>query len=189
VPLAFGVEQGVFTAHGLEVELIGIMKNRDRNAALLSGNLDGLIGDITSAAILLNAQVRIAATSTAFEIVDDSRGLTILTQQYSGIKTPQELVAAADPKDPPLVIMRRTDMELMTDRLLKDMGYKFEEKEIYSDWIDFQNLMRAAELIAAGSNNIKAAVLPEPMATLAEYVGTAGNKIEIITLADYRQLK
>jgi len=51
LPVAFAQEWGLFEEHGVEVELVGITDNLQRSAALMTGNLDGLMSDVTHAVL------------------------------------------------------------------------------------------------------------------------------------------
>ncbi len=189
VPIGFGFEKKVFSNNNGGIELIGFTSTQQRNAAVLSGEIDGFIGDITSAALLIGARANVAITSTAFDPIDDSRALALLTHKFTKIKTLEELLKANPPK--PIAIISISDMEFATDQLIISKGFKVDAKT-YNDWSDFNGLQKAAELLAAGSNNVPSAVLPEPFATLTEVVGNAvkiGNDTnEIITLSEYKGL-
>lgn len=188
VPLGFGLEKKAFSNNNSNIELIGFASTQQRNAAVLSGEIDGFIADITSAALLVGAKANVAITSTAFDLIDDSRALALLTHKFTKIKTLEGLLKANPPK--PIALIRISDMEFSTDQLIKAKGLKVDEQKTYSDWADFNGLQKAAELLAGASGSVPAAVLPEPFATLTEVVGNTvklGNETnEIITLSDYK---
>lgn len=187
VPIGFGLEKKVFANSNSGIELIGFTSTQQRNAAVLSGEIDGFIADITSAALLVGAKANVAITSTAFDPIDDTRALALLTHKFTKIKTLEELLKANPPK--PIALIRISDMEFSTDQLIKSKGFKVDEQKTYNDWADFNGLQKAAELLAGASANVPAVALPEPFATLTEVVGNTvklGNDTnEIITLSDY----
>lgn len=188
VPIGFGLEKKVFANNNIAIEFIGLTSSQQRNAAVLSGEIDGFIADVTSAALLVGAKANVAITSTAFDLVDDTRALVLSTHKFTKIKTLEELLKANPPK--PIALIRISDMEFATDTLIKSRGFKVDESKMYSDWVDFNGLHKAAELLAGASGNMPAVVLPEPFATLTEVVGNAvkiGNETnELITLSDYK---
>ena len=51
LPIAFAEAWGMFDAEGLSVELVGITDNQERSTALLTGNLDAVMSDVTSAVL------------------------------------------------------------------------------------------------------------------------------------------
>ena len=65
LPIAFAQEWGLFEAHGVSVELIGITDNQQRSAALMTGNLDGMMEDITRSILDATTGGDVVITSAA----------------------------------------------------------------------------------------------------------------------------
>jgi hypothetical protein len=57
--------------------------------------------------------------------------------------------------------------------------------QYYTGVEDFDKIQLIAQMLGAGTVSVQVAVLPEPHATLTEVVAEA-NKIEILTLSDYK---
>ncbi|MCK5213699.1 MAG: hypothetical protein KAQ74_07185, partial [Dehalococcoidia bacterium] len=80
LPIAFADAWGLFDAHGVDVELVGITDNQQRSAAFITGNLDGLIEDITRSILDWSTGADVLITSTAaLRPQTDSIGLALLS--------------------------------------------------------------------------------------------------------------
>jgi len=181
-PVAFAYDQGVFTDHGVEVELVGIANRSDRNLALFTGSVDGALTDITSVLMLLAAETPLKITSTAYEVTDDHRRYALMTHHFSYITDLETLLDRID-GDPrrSIGLLRETDMEFETDRLIISQGTEVNEDQQYAD---FEDLVLLATLLGQGS--ILAAVLPEPIGSYLEYI-TAAEETPVVVLADYKE--
>lgn len=186
LPLGYAAQQGLFEAAGLAVELVGISSRRERNAALLSGNLDGVMSDLSSVLFnLANVEAEIAVTSTAFEAVDGHRQLALLASGFHHIGDLDALFARLDARPQnSIVLSRRTDWELVTDELLASRGITVDPEVHYNDTDD---LVNAATLLVAGS--VLAAVLPEPLAVLTEKNDLIEEPFRSVALDDFQSVK
>jgi NitT/TauT family transport system substrate-binding protein len=165
VPMAFANTENMFADAGLAVEFIGISSRSERSSALLSNNLDGVVSDIST--LLFNrgnAEADVVITSTAFEVVDESRQLALLASGFFGVEDIDGLLRRINnqPQNS-ILVSRRTDFELMTDELLESVGIQVNPDIQYADTDD---LVNAATFLVGGS--VLSAVLPEPLAILAE---------------------
>ena len=79
VPLIIGMEKGFFAAHGLTVEHQNFQSPGDRDAALASGNLDGVMTDLVALAFYLDAGMKWKITSLV------QTGFAVLASPGSGI--------------------------------------------------------------------------------------------------------
>jgi len=80
VPLVIGMEKGFFAAHGLEVINQNFQSPGDRDAALSSGSLDGVMTDLVALAFYLEAGMNWKVTSLV------QTGFAVLASPGSGIK-------------------------------------------------------------------------------------------------------
>ena len=168
-PIAFAQDQGIFEAHGLTVELFGIANRRDRNLALFTGSVDGALTDITSVLQLIAADSNVKITSTAYEVIDDSRRYALMTHHFSGIRDLDTLLQRLDgSRSRRIGLLRETDMEYQTDLLIESRNVPVDGDTQYSD---FEDLVLLATLLGQGS--ILAAVLPEPIGSYLEFITNA----------------
>lgn len=180
-PIAFAYDRGVFAEHGISVELVGIADRRDRNVALFTGTVDGALTDITSVLLLIAADAPIKITSTAYQVIDESRRYALMTHNFSYITDLETLLARLDGNpNRSIGLLRKTDMEFETDRLIKSQGVEVDESTYYTD---FKDLVLLATLLGQGS--ILAAVLPEPISSYLEYI-TEAEGAPVVSLADFK---
>lgn len=165
LPIGFANTEGIFAKAGLPVELVGISSGRERSAALLSNSLDGVVSDVSN--LLFNrgnAEADLVITSTAFEIVDDTRQIALLASGFFNVTDVDGLLKLInDRPQNSITLSRRTDLELVTDELLNSLGVVVDPEVHYADTDD---LVNAATFLVGGS--VLAAVLPEPLAIITE---------------------
>lgn len=191
VPLAFALEQGIFSRHGVNIELICGGNALERNTAFLSGQIDALAADMTSAVLLLGRQAPAAIAGTVFEPTPDPRNgnqtvrtVAMLTHKFSSYRTVEDIIKAGPRRQ--ITLVQPSDMEYLTDTLLQSKGVKAGDVDRYYTGVeDFDKIQVIAQLLGAGTVSVQVAVLPEPHATLTEVVAEA-NSVEIITLSDYK---
>lgn len=179
LPLAFGNAKNIFKDNGLTLDLQGIGKRNDRNSAFFTGQLDGVLNDISSTLLTLSAGAQIRITSTAYESIDGSPAVEMLTSQFSNVPNLAELLKRTDGSQPRTIgLIPRSDLELVTDALLQSNGFTVDKARYYSE---FEDPTLLATLLAAGS--ILGAVLPEPMGTYLQKLSNA------VLISDYRDQK
>jgi NitT/TauT family transport system substrate-binding protein len=164
IPLKFAEREGLFQEEGLAVEILSLPDDLARRDAFISGRLDGLICDLSTVVFgVANAGAEIAVTSTAFEQVQGSRTLALMGSGPFGIRSLEDLFSRVSGRSSEsIMILMRSDMHYATDQLLASLGRRFDDKVIYTEGGDLVNIYT---LLIGGS--VLAAVLPEPLATLA----------------------
>ena len=155
--LAFADGWGLFEKHGLNVELVGLSDDEERSAALMAGDIDGMVCGVTTAILLFASGTDIAITSAAYQDTQ-TNSLAILSPRSFNICSLQNLFS----NDKPIKIatIYRSDFEYETDRLLESAGFKTNRDSPYVYWTD---MLQLALWFAAQS--LPAAVLPEPYIT------------------------
>lgn len=194
VPLAFALEQRIFSKYGVNIELICGGNALERNTAFLSEQLDALAVDLTSAVLLLGRQAPAAIAGTVFEPTPDPRNgnqavrtVAMLTHKFSSYRTVEDMIKAGPRRQ--ITLVQPSDMEYLTDTLLQSKGVKAGDVDRYYTGVeDFDKIQVIAQLLGAGTVSVQVAVLPEPHATLTEVVAEANN-VEIITLSDYKGMR
>ncbi|MFQ6033681.1 MAG: ABC transporter substrate-binding protein [Candidatus Bipolaricaulia bacterium] len=163
-PLKFAIKKGIFQERGLEVAVVSIIEDLARRDAFIAGRLDGLICDVSTTVFgLANAGAEIAVTSTAFESVEGSRVLALMGSGPFMIHSLDDLFARVSGKPAySIMLLEGSDMHFATDQLLASLGEEFDDKVIYIPGGDLVNIYT---LLIGGS--VLAAVLPEPLATIA----------------------
>jgi NitT/TauT family transport system substrate-binding protein len=159
LPMYVAEQQGLFEKRGVKVEFIPAASAAERDQVIIAGQADGMINEIVST-ILYNKQtiqvqiVRFARTATA-----DTAMYRILAAGNSGINSVDGLKGVS------IGISEGTVIEYLTDRLLSAEG--FSEDEIKT--IAVPSI--ADRMALLGTGELKAAMLPEPLSSLAVQQG------------------
>lgn len=159
LPLIAAEEQGLFEEQGLEVELIYFQSAMERDVALQAGRLDGCFGDLLNTLLLAGAGAEVRIVATAFRTNSDHRMFGVVGAPGSGIRTYRDLEGKR------VAISRATIIEYLLDRLLEREG--LEEGFVVKEEIK-KIPVRLQVLLA---DRVSAALLPEPLLTLAEQQG------------------
>ncbi len=159
LPFYVAQQQGSFRALRLPVKLVTFRSAMERDAAFQTGKIDAYLGDLISAALLRSRGFPAKVVSVVLGRTPREGLFAILTPPASSIRTLKGL------KGRQVAISSNTIIEYVLDGLLKANGMSeadIKKQEIKSIPIRFQMLM---------SGKIDAAVLPDPLASLARFKG------------------
>jgi len=175
LPIAFAQEWGLFAEHGVEVELVGISDNLQRSAALMTGNLDGLMSDVTHAVLDASAGTDLVLTaSLASEPQTGSVALALLSPVAFRIGSLEQLLSSSQL----IGVLYRSDYEYMLDGLVERSSNGAEKSARYSS---FNDMLQLATMF--GAQWLGSAVLPEPyISYIATYVPPSGAPLKMVTL-------
>ena len=154
IPFIIAAERGYFAEEGVEVELVPFKSAMERDAALQSGNLDGAISDLLAVIFARSGGFALHATS----YTDGNYNLV------AGSNT--DISAAPDLHGKEIAISRNTIIEYVTDEILAVNGLN--EREVSK--VVIPQIPVRLEMLQSG--NLAAAVLPEPMASVAVASGS-----------------
>ncbi len=161
LPLLVGQEKGLFEKEGIDLELISFQSALERDAALQAGRLDGYFGDILNTVLLVQSGEQLKIIATAFHTHPQCRMFGIAVAPGSGITDP----AGIKGKD--VAISSATVIEYLLDQLLatRNMGTRDVTK------VDIKKIPIRLQMLLSGQ--VTAALLPEPLLTLAETHGAS----------------
>ena len=161
LPLLAGREKGLFEKEGIDLELISFQSALERDAALQAGRLDGYFGDILNTVLLVRSGEQLKIIATAFHTHPQCRMFGIAVAPGSGITDP----AGIKGKD--VAISSATVIEYLLDQLLatRNMGTRDVTK------VDIKKIPIRLQMLLSGQ--VTAALLPEPLLTLAETHGAS----------------
>lgn len=159
LPFWVAQEKGYFQAEGLDVELISFPSALERDSALTAGKIDGGVGDLLAVAILRNSGTPVKAVSLAMGAQPGESRFAVLSSPDSGIYKPDQL------KNVEIAVSLNSVIEYTTDKLLEHQGLKPEEIKKVS----IPKMPVRLEALLSGK--VKAATLPDPLATLAAIKG------------------
>ena len=154
IPFIIAAERGYFAEEGVEVELVPFKSAMERDAALQSGNLDGAVSDLLAVIFARSGGFSMHAVSYT------DGNYNLVAGGNAGIS------AAADLHGKDIAISRNTIIEYVTDEILFVNGMK--EQDVSK--VVIPQIPVRLEMLQSG--NLAAAVLPEPMASVAVASGS-----------------
>jgi NitT/TauT family transport system substrate-binding protein len=152
IPIYIALQNGYFQEQGVKVETVPVKSPQERDVLLQTGQVDGVLTDLQGVGLLNKDAVRVKAVYTARRPFADAPLFRILASPKS------EIGSVADLKGVEIGISNNTIIEYLTDRILAAEGLTPEEIkkiEVGAITVRFEQLM---------NGNIKAAVLPDPLA-------------------------
>jgi NitT/TauT family transport system substrate-binding protein len=154
-PLYVAEAQGYFKNNGVEVELIPVGSAPERDQLMQAGQIDGMLSETVTTLYYNRESTKVAIVRFARTATEKDPVFRILASKSSEIKSVQDL------RGIPIGISEGTIIEYMTDRVLQKAGLKPEEiaKIAVPKITDRMTLLNSGDL--------KAANLPDPLASLA----------------------
>lgn len=158
LPLQVAEQDGLFDEQGLDVELVPFASAMERDVAVQAGRLDGYFGDLIAALLLLDQ-------GRPFPVVTVSYRTTPGQPMFGLATAPGLETAEQDLPGAKVGYSRSTIMEYLLDKIAEDRGLApdhWDRVEVKKIPIRFQMLL---------SGQIDAALLPEPLLSLARLKG------------------
>ena len=159
LPLFVGAEKGFFKEQGLSVNLVRFNSAMEKDVALSAGQIAGYFGDIMTPVVLKANKTPVKMVATIFNTPKNQRMFAIIASPKHLNKSIAELATEG------IAVSSNTVMEYLVVKLLK-------EKSIPEDrlkMVEIKNIPIRLQMLLSGQ--IAAAILPEPLATLAEQRG------------------
>jgi NitT/TauT family transport system substrate-binding protein len=159
LPMYVADAQGYFKDAGIKVEFLPVASAAERDQVMQSGQVDGMINDLTSTVLYNKDAQKIAVVRFARTASSDKPQFSLLAGKNSGITSPDLL------KGVEIGISQNTVIDYLTQRILENAGLAAADIKT----INVPAIPDRLQLLNEGQ--LKAAVLPEPAATLAEQGG------------------
>ena len=159
VPFYLAEEEGLFEAAGLNVELITFNSALERNVALEAGAIDGQLADLIATGLINNQRHTVSIVKTTYRATNDVAMIALVAGADSGISSPSDLAGRSVGISSNSLIEYHLDLYLDGAGLARDSVEKTEVAAIPV----------RMELLSQGQ--LDAAVLPEPLITLAVNAG------------------
>lgn len=159
LPMYVAQEEGLFEKHGVRVELIPAAAPPQRDQFVAIGEADGMINEISGTLFFNKDALQVQIVRFARAATPETRLFSILASPQSGITTVDGLKGKA------IGISEGTIIEYLTDRMLAEEGLPADDIQKTS----IPSLADRLALLTAGQ--LDAAVLPEPLASLAQQQG------------------
>ncbi|MCZ0702796.1 NitT/TauT family transport system substrate-binding protein [Natronobacillus azotifigens] len=149
LPIVIAEENGYFSDENLIVNFESFTSANDRDAAFISGNLDGIVGDVVAISLYQNGGTDVKITG----ITDGD--FTLVARQNAGIDQVEDLVAQQ------IAISNNTLIEYSLDKIIEK--YNVSEDAIIKTIVP----ALPVRLEMLRNDQVDAALLPEPFSTLA----------------------
>jgi NitT/TauT family transport system substrate-binding protein len=159
LPIFVAQQEGLFAKYNLNVEFIPAGSAPERDQLIASTQADGMINEVLSAMFFNKEAVRVQVVRYARAASSGAALFTLLASKDSGMSAP------ADLKGKTIGISEGTIIAYVTERILAAEGVPPAEVKLVSvPKID-------ARLALLKSGELNAAVLPEPLASVAALDG------------------
>lgn len=155
LPLFVAEYEGLFEEYNLNVELIPVSSAPELSQMVAAGQADGMITDGLTVAFFNKDGIQMQIVRYAQRPAENAPHFFILAAKDSGILSPDDL------KGVEIGISEGTIIEYVTDRLLEKEGFTADEIQT----IAVPKIPDRMALLSSGE--LKAAVLPDPLASLA----------------------
>jgi NitT/TauT family transport system substrate-binding protein len=159
LPLFVAAEKGFFKDQGLSVNLVRFNSAMEKDVALSAGQTAGYFGDIMTPLVLKANKTPVKMVATIFNTPKTQRMFAIVASPKHLNKSLPEMAAAG------IAVSSNTVMEYLTVRLLNGQSIPEERLKL----VEIKNIPIRLQMLLSGQ--IPAAILPEPLATLAEQKG------------------
>lgn len=155
LPLFVAESKGLFPKFGLDVDLILFNTAAEKDIALASGSLDGCFADLVTPLVLKGNSRDIVIVAKNYDTRHDRRMFAILAKPGSKVSSVKDL----DGK--PVAIASNTVVDLVNEKLQTQAGVPREK----INTIESKNIGLRFQALLNGQ--LEAAVLPEPLVTVA----------------------
>ena len=155
LPFYVAEKEGWFPEAGLQVELVSFPSAVERDAALQAGQIDGEVADLVAVALMKKAGTDVKIASIGLGATPQEGRFALLAAPNSSIRQAEDL------KNVPIGVSENSIIDYVTDQMLKDRGVpqaQIKKIGVAKMPVRLQMLL---------SNQIQAACLPDPLATLA----------------------
>lgn len=155
LPFWVAEQKGYYEAEGLDVKLVTFKSANERDAAIMSGAIDGMLADLISSSTLVGSGTKVNVTSLALGATKEEGPIAIVAAPNAGITDLSGL------KGKSLGISTNSMMHYTADMLLKEAGVNPAEVT----YANTPNIPVRFEALMSGQ--LEAAVLPDPLLSLA----------------------
>ncbi|MDR3583913.1 MAG: MetQ/NlpA family ABC transporter substrate-binding protein [Desulfosporosinus sp.] len=159
LPFYVAEKDGLFAKEGVQVELVSFASALERDTALQAGQIDGEVADLVAVALLKKIGTDVKIASIGLGATPKEGRFAILSSPKSSIKDLAGLKGAT------LGISQNSIIDYVSDQMLLDKGV------ILNDVKKMSIPKMPVRLDMLLSDQINAACLPDPLASLAQAKG------------------
>lgn len=155
LPLFVAESRGLFSKNGVNVDLILFNTTAEKDIALVSGSLQGCFADLVTPMILKGNGRNVVIAARTYDTRLDRRMFAVLSKPGSKTKSIKDLAGKS------VAISSNSVVDLVNERLHINAGVSKDE----IDTIESKNIGLRFQALMTGQ--VEAAVLPEPLVTVA----------------------
>jgi NitT/TauT family transport system substrate-binding protein len=159
LPLFVAVEKGFFKEQGLSVNLIKFNSAMEKDVALSAGQISGYFGDMMTPMVLNANKIPVKMIAVIFNTQRTQRMFAIIASPKYSNKSISEISAEG------IAVSSNTILDYLMTKLLKS---KIKQTDSIKQ-IEIKSIPIRLQMLLSGQ--IPAAMLPEPLVTLAEQKG------------------
>lgn len=159
LPLYVAQQEGLFEKHGVKVEIIPVASAPERDQLIAAGQADAMINEVLSTMFANKQSIQMQTVRYARTATETSPVFRILAAKDSGITSLAQLKGVA------IGVSDGTIIAYLTERLLQAEGFSAEDIQTTS----VPSITDRMALLSSGQ--LKAAMLPDPLSTLAVQQG------------------
>ncbi|MDI6813480.1 MAG: MetQ/NlpA family ABC transporter substrate-binding protein [Desulfitobacteriaceae bacterium] len=159
LPFYVADKDGLFKQAGIRVELVPFPSAVERDSALQAGQIDGEVADLVAVGLLKKGGTDVKVASIGLGATPKEGRFAILSSPKSSIRQASEL------KDVEIGVSLNSIIDYVTDQMLHDVG--MQDQEIKK--LSVPKMPVRVDMLL--SDQLQAACLPDPLATLAEAKG------------------
>lgn len=159
LPFYVAEKDGLYAKEGVQVELVSFASAMERDAALQAGQIDGEVADMVAVALLKKVGADVKIASIGLGATPEEGRFAILSSPKSSIKDLAGLKGAR------LGISENSIIDYVSDQMLQDKGVSLTDVKKLS----IPKMPVRLDMLL--SDQINAACLPDPLASLAQAKG------------------
>ena len=159
VPMYVAEQEKLFVREGVAVELIPFLSALERDSAIIAGAIDGAISDPVGALLFDKGRGILKITALCLGKTPAEGVFAILASPQSDIQNVDDL------KNTQVAVSTGTIIEYVTERLLTEQGFSPDQIKT----IEVKKMPIRMQMLL--SDSVKAATLPEPLASIAAAKG------------------
>ncbi len=159
LPLFVAAEKGFFKDEGPDVELVGFNSALEKDVAFTSGQIAGYFGDLQTCIVLAGNKAPIKIVAEVYNATKGGRTFALLASPKSAGQPLPEILKGG------VAVSSNTILDYLTTKFFASRGVPFAQ----ANMVEMKNIPIRMQMLLGGQ--VAAAVLPEPLATLAEARG------------------
>jgi NitT/TauT family transport system substrate-binding protein len=159
LPLFVAAEKGFFKEQGLNINLVRFNSAMEKDVALSAGQISGYFGDMMTPMVLNANKTPAKMIATVFNTPKTQRMFAIITSPKHLNKSVSEIAGEG------IAVSSNTILDYLMTKLLKSKSNQTDSVK----QIEIKSIPIRLQMLLSGQ--IPAAMLPEPLVTLAEQKG------------------